>query len=515
MLNIIIFGPPGSGKGTQALKLAEKFNLVHLSTGDIFRANIKDGTELGKIAKSYMDKGDLVPDEITIKMLEAEVNTHPAASGFIYDGFPRTIAQTTALDKLMAAKNTSIALTLALEVDEEELTRRILLRGKESGRSDDKNENIIRNRIKEYTVKTAPLKNFYLKQRKLRAVNGIGSVEEIYKILCDEMAQPDLVVFNDRLNYSALINKFPWIVTENQSAIISPDVDGILCGLLMSHYLNWKIVGFYDGKRMTIKSGVDYKKCVFLDMEIYRQGIKSCGQHLVLYNSNHLPANWNNYSLALNPNILRGHDASKFWSRKYPLGTIHFLLCALSTYKTIPIQKSAIAPLLYVDGTFKCLLNYPDNCISWLHFLNAKEPQSPLFPLYISFANQKLSHTMHEMEAIFVKFQEINNGKKRGGDKIKLGEIKDGEFPEKVQFKAENLVSFLAESTGWQFNRDKWTMNNFIVTDFTKKIEKITIKKYDTIMKKSPFSLAITGEGGKRMEYALEKFSRKRKRKLR
>jgi len=184
MINIVLFGPPGAGKGTQAEKLVEKFQLVHLSTGDVFRANIKDGTELGKLAKSYMDKGELVPDEVTIKLLESEVGKYAYPKGFIFDGFPRTTAQAQALDKFLATKNLSITMTLALEVDEEELTKRILLRGKASGRADDQDESIVRNRVKEYNNKTAPLKDFYLKQGKLKTVQGIGGVDEIFAALC-------------------------------------------------------------------------------------------------------------------------------------------------------------------------------------------------------------------------------------------------------------------------------------------------------------------------------------------
>ena len=187
MLNLVLFGPPGAGKGTQAEKLVKKYQLVHLSTGDVFRANIKGGTELGKLAKSYMDKGELVPDEVTIKMLESEVGKHVSPKGFIFDGFPRTTAQAQALDKFLTTRNLSITMTLALEVEVEELTKRILLRGKESGRADDQNEEIVRNRVKEYNNKTAPLKDFYLKQGKLRSVLGSGSIDEIFNSLCKEI----------------------------------------------------------------------------------------------------------------------------------------------------------------------------------------------------------------------------------------------------------------------------------------------------------------------------------------
>lgn len=183
MVNIVLFGPPGAGKGTQAQKLTEKFRLMHLSTGDIFRANIQYGTELGLSAKNYMDKGELVPDEVTIRMLESEVRKHPAAGGFIFDGFPRTTKQAEALDHLLHGIGTAISMTLALEVDEAELTRRILERGKNSGRADDQDEATVRNRVREYNTKTAPLKHFYSGQGKLHTVNGIGNIEEIFSQL--------------------------------------------------------------------------------------------------------------------------------------------------------------------------------------------------------------------------------------------------------------------------------------------------------------------------------------------
>ena len=179
MLNLVLFGPPGAGKGTQSENLINKYNLVHLSTGDIFRANIKGETELGKLAKSYIDKGDLVPDEVTISMLESEVSKYESPNGFIFDGFPRTTAQAEALDTFLASKNTAITLMLALEVDDEELKRRLLERGKVSGRSDDQDETIIENRIKEYNSKTAPLKDFYSAQGKFVSIDGIGSIDDI------------------------------------------------------------------------------------------------------------------------------------------------------------------------------------------------------------------------------------------------------------------------------------------------------------------------------------------------
>ena len=185
MINIVLFGPPGAGKGTQANFLKDKYNLVHISTGDVFRYNIKNETDLGMLAKSYMDKGELVPDEVTIDMLNAEVEKNSDAKGFIFDGFPRTNAQAEALDVLMNSKDSQINAMVALEVDDEVLVKRLLERGKTSGRPDDADESIIRNRIKEYYSKTAILKDYYAGQDKYFGVDGVGSLSEITERLSE------------------------------------------------------------------------------------------------------------------------------------------------------------------------------------------------------------------------------------------------------------------------------------------------------------------------------------------
>ncbi|MCM4157493.1 adenylate kinase [Gramella sp. AN32] len=179
MTNLVLFGPPGAGKGTQASILKEKYNLVHISTGDIFRFNIKNQTELGLHAKSFMDQGQLVPDEVTIKMLKAEVEKNEGVNGFIFDGFPRTEAQAEALASYLETIETEISAMIALEVDDEILVERLLERGKTSGRADDADVEVIRNRIKVYYNETAILKNFYQKQGKYYGVDGVGSINEI------------------------------------------------------------------------------------------------------------------------------------------------------------------------------------------------------------------------------------------------------------------------------------------------------------------------------------------------
>ena len=183
-LNIILFGPPGAGKGTQSEKLLAHYGLKHISTGDILRAERKAGTELGQQANAYIEKGELVPDSVVIGMVEQVVRQQPDARGFIFDGFPRTEAQGEALDAMLANLQMPISTVLALQVDEEELTRRLVERGKLSGRADDQDEATIRNRFKVYHNETAPLISFYQKQGKLQQILGMGSVDEIFSSLC-------------------------------------------------------------------------------------------------------------------------------------------------------------------------------------------------------------------------------------------------------------------------------------------------------------------------------------------
>jgi adenylate kinase len=192
MFNLILFGPPGSGKGTQSEKLIEKYGWIHLSTGNLLRKEIEDNTDLGRHAKRIMDNGQLVPDEVVIGMIRSALDANPDASGFLYDGFPRTVAQAEALDNLLREKNSEIHLLLALEVGTEELVKRLLNRGLTSKRSDDRDENVIRARILEYENKTTPVAGYYAKSGKVARVKGEGSIDEIFNALCDEIEAKQL-----------------------------------------------------------------------------------------------------------------------------------------------------------------------------------------------------------------------------------------------------------------------------------------------------------------------------------
>lgn len=187
MVNLILFGPPGSGKGTQAGNLVEKYGLLHISTGDLFRYEMGNDTPLGKEAKAYIKKGELVPDEVTVGMLKNKVDANPDVPGYIFDGFPRTIAQSEALDQLMESKGTQISALLMLDVPDEEIIKRLLKRGETSGRSDDMNEDVIQNRINVYKSETSPVFDYYNEKGIAKKINGLGGIDDIFALLSTEI----------------------------------------------------------------------------------------------------------------------------------------------------------------------------------------------------------------------------------------------------------------------------------------------------------------------------------------
>ncbi len=185
MLNIVLFGPPGAGKGTQSEKIIEKYHLIHLSTGDLLRSQITAGTELGLKAKTLMDQGILVPDEVVIGMIDAKLQEHNDVPGFIFDGFPRTVKQAEALDELLESHGEQISVMVALVVPDEELKKRLLIRGQTSGRPDDQNEEKIKTRILEYNSKTTPVSDYYRQQNKFVSIGGVGEIDEIFDAICE------------------------------------------------------------------------------------------------------------------------------------------------------------------------------------------------------------------------------------------------------------------------------------------------------------------------------------------
>jgi adenylate kinase len=187
MVNFLIFGPPGSGKGTQSVRLAEKFNLLHLSTGDMLRAEIAAGTDLGKKMSLIMSKGELVPDEVVIEMIAHKIDNSKGSAGFLFDGFPRTVAQTISLEKMLNERGMKIDKMLVLDVDHDELVKRLIARAELSGRPDDKDPAVIENRIDVYKEKTEPIINYCNQKGLYQAVNGMGSIDDIFKRLSDHM----------------------------------------------------------------------------------------------------------------------------------------------------------------------------------------------------------------------------------------------------------------------------------------------------------------------------------------
>ena len=187
MLNIVLFGPPGAGKGTQSEKLIDKYNLAHISTGDLFRKNLNEGTKMGKLAQKYMDEGNLVPDEVVIGMVDERIKEREETSGYLFDGFPRTIEQAKALDRLMDKNETPISTMISLDVPEEELITRLLERGKTSGRPDDQNLDKIKTRIQVYQEETLPVATYYRGQKKYNNVVGVGAIDKIFENICKEV----------------------------------------------------------------------------------------------------------------------------------------------------------------------------------------------------------------------------------------------------------------------------------------------------------------------------------------
>lgn len=313
------------------------------------------------------------------------------------------------------------------------------------------------------------------------------------------------------INYKEIILKYPWIVKENQEMVLSPDSDGFLSGLLMSHYLNWETVGFYDGKVLLLKKGLSAQDCIFLDVDIFRKNIRSLGHHMVLYDKNNLPPNWNNFRNCIQPNNIRNYDITHDFSLKYPFASIHLLLGILGSQQEIKIPKSAICPLLYTDGVFKNLFNFPENCLSWISFLGGDEEKNPLHQIFYN-KYYLVSDLMLSLRNLFKELSKIKEGRGKA-DKLKISNSR-GEpinlikqqggyaiIPNERD-KVEQFLKFLSSLVEWDYKKDKWNWELFKIYKFTKENIKPSKGRYNILINKNPLSLAMTSTLA--IEYTLE-----------
>lgn len=329
------------------------------------------------------------------------------------------------------------------------------------------------------------------------------------------MSVHDLTGRDDVINYGSLIKNYPWIIEKNHNCILSPDSDGFLCGLLMSDLLDWKIKGFYDAKVLILEKGFSAKDCIFLDMEIYRENIRSFGHHMLLNNNRHVPRNWDNFKNCIQPNNLRNYDRANDFYAKYPLGTIHMLLGIIGHKFNINITEDSFPPLFFVDGTYKNLFSYPENVLNWFNYLRANDEKSILNPIFMN--DLSLNQIMQQMDNFFKKRNKFKFKNERGdklfisnknGEPINIIE-RDGELilKEDRTNKIKGFIETLSEYTGWSYIDDNWVWNNFDQFIFNKgqlgkKPKTLTILNFNELMEKNPISWAITANN--RLEYTLE-----------
>ena len=324
---------------------------------------------------------------------------------------------------------------------------------------------------------------------------------------------------DDIIDYTSTIKKFPWLVQKDKNCVLSPDSDGLLCGLFVSHHLNWKIRGFYDGKIMVLEKGFNPKDCVFLDMEVFRKGIKSVGQHMIMFNKNRLPGNWKNFDDCASINDIRNHDGYHNFRLKYPFGTIHFLVGVLGTKQKIDIPKSGIAPLLFIDGTWMNLLGYTENSLSWLKYLRADEENTPLNEIFLN-KHYSLYELMIAMNDFLRQRDAISIPRERG-DRVTIT-IRGGEgtphnlvieeenfylFNQVAKYRAERFLKLLSKLTGWeykdkQWSWSKWQLFQFTKGDFAGSKTRLSNRTFEEFIVKNPLSFAMTST--QNIEYTIE-----------
>lgn len=324
---------------------------------------------------------------------------------------------------------------------------------------------------------------------------------------------------NDQIDYNQICKKYNWILKRNQCCVLSPDSDGILCGLFMSHYLNWKIVGFYDGKVSVVNNKFLDKEPIFLDIEIFRKEIRSMGHHMLLANKRHIPENWFNFDNCIQPNNIRNYDGKNNFRLKYPLATIHMLISIVSwKYRIINIPEKAIPALFFTDGVFNILFSYPENVLNWLKYLRIHEDWNPLKSI---FENERYSvfTLMKEMDNFFRKRDKISIRNERG-DRLRISN-KDGS-PANIEIKLKNncfintnakeriinFINLLSELTNWEYMNKNWicwgnmNFSQFTKGDFRSDGKTITISTFENFVKKNPLSWAMTS--GDNIEYTIE-----------
>ncbi len=309
-------------------------------------------------------------------------------------------------------------------------------------------------------------------------------------------------MLNQRLDYSKLVQEHPWIINPDQKCILSPDTDGFLCGLLMSHYLGWQVVGFYDGKTLRIQKGNSADKCIFLDVEILRPTVKSIGHHMTLHNSNNPPENYTEVlKNCINPNHIRGFDRAHNFYQKYPLGTIHLLLFILEEgiSEHIEIKKEGLGTIFFADGIWKILFKYTHNFLDWFNFLRIDGRKSDWWEKL-----QELSviDLISEIDSLFGSLEGIHPHHRRWYGHVFDEKGLDENQREKILF---DFIQMLATLTGWKYNSSKWKLDKLVTRVFTKRIDENNTNNEDflNVWSQHPLSFAMTNKPT--IQYTLEK----------
>lgn len=346
--------------------------------------------------------------------------------------------------------------------------------------------------------------------------------------------QQNEVSINKKINYAAVTADHPWVAERNRKCILSPDSDGFLCGLAMTNLLDWEVVGFYDGKVLITTAGINYRDCVFLDIEINRPGVGSIGNHLVEYNRN-VSINNHNFDGCIQPNILRGFDGKSAFQRKYPFGAIHLLLGILQENGTInDLPESAVSPLLFADGVGNNLFGYPENCLDWIDYLKINQ-ETHILHKFLCENDINFYRIMHYLKEFFLMRDKYNargyfNGtefveggnNKRTGHKIKITNgqgvpinlVPNGAFFDIHEIEAQRVRGFIqevADMMNWQYHPERWHWGNFEVTAMQKSMlsgeskiptSRLNNRTYIELFTRNPFSLAMTASN--RIEYTIK-----------